>query len=57
MLTSEQRAWAEGYKAGQLRLPEEDNPYDADSDNGRSWLNGYREGITLPQKTVPKSVH
>jgi len=52
MLTAEQRAWAEGHKAGQLRMPL--NPYEPDSDNGQAWLKGYREGEKLPQKFPPK---
>ena len=53
MLTAEQRAWAEGHKAGQLRMPT-DNPHEPDSDNGKAWLKGYREGEELPQKFPPK---
>lgn len=53
MLTPEQRAWAEGHKAGQLRQPME-NPYAPDSDNGRAWLKGYGEGKELPRKEIPK---
>ena len=52
MLTPEQRAWAEGHKAGQLRLPM-DNPYDPDSDNGKMWQKGYGEGAELPALTIP----
>ncbi|MFA7281155.1 MAG: hypothetical protein WC100_13780 [Sterolibacterium sp.] len=53
MLTPEQRAWAEGHKAGQLRQPK-NNPYAPDSDNGKAWLKGYGEGEELPQKFPPK---
>lgn len=53
MLTPEQRAWAEGHKAGQLRMPME-NPYGADSGSAEVWLKGYREGEQLPQKFPPK---
>ena len=52
MLTPEQRAWAEGHKAGQLRMPME-NPYAPDSDNGKAWLMGYGEGQQLPALKVP----
>lgn len=52
MLTPEQRAWAEGHKAGQLRLPM-DNPYESESENGKAWLKGYGEGKELPEKQVP----
>lgn len=52
MLTPEQRAWAEGHKAGQLRQPE-DNPYEPDSENGKAWRKGYGEGLQLPALTVP----
>ena len=52
MLTPEQRAWAEGHKAGQLRQPM-DNPYEAHSDAGKAWLKGYAEGRELPELKVP----
>jgi len=52
MLTPEQRAWAEGHKAGQLRQPME-NPYEPDSENGKAWLKGYGEGKELPERKVP----
>lgn len=52
MLTPEQRAWAEGHKAGQLRQPME-NPYEPGSDNGKAWLKGYGEGKELPERKVP----
>lgn len=53
MLTPEQRAWAEGHKAGQLRMPK-NNPYDPDTESGMAWLTGYGEGLKLPQKFPPK---
>jgi len=52
MLTPEQRAWAEGHKAGQLRQPMS-NPYESDSDTGKAWLKGYGEGRELPERKVP----
>jgi len=54
MLTPEQRAWAEGHKAGQLRQPIE-NPYEPDSENGKAWLKGYGDGKELPERKVPSN--
>jgi len=52
MLTPEQRALAEGHKAGQLRQPM-DNPYEPDSESGKAWLKGYGEGKELRELKVP----
>jgi hypothetical protein len=52
MLEPKKRAWAEGHKAGQLRQPM-DNPYEADSDNGKAWLKGYGEGNEARELKVP----